>query len=266
MFHTTSDKQQLYYEIQGNHQAKRTVVLLNGLSQSTIAWALMTPVLGKNNRIVLLDFIFQGQSGKSGEWRNFDQHAADVKGLLDELGVQKATMIGLSYGSLVAQHFAVLYPDKLEKLVLMATFAHKTPYYTAIETAWGRAVEMGGYPLLLDIMLPSVLSEEYFKNPLIPIDLMKEARKDLNNDSTALLKLMMATKERPDYLEELKKIKIPTLIVQGEKDLLFPVHMAEAIQRSIAGSKLEVIPNAGHTLNLEAVPQSLVILNRFLES
>jgi 3-oxoadipate enol-lactonase len=266
MFHTTIDKQQIYYEIQGNLSSKQTLVLLNGLSQSTIAWALMTPVLGKKYRIVLLDFIFQGQSSKQSEWRDFDQHASDLKGLLDELKIEKVCMIGLSYGSLVAQHFAVLFPEKIEKLVLMATFAHKTGYYQAIETAWGRAVEIGGYPLLLDIMLPSVLSEEYFKNPLIPIDVMKEARKDLNSDSTALLKLMRATKERSDYLEQLKKIKAPTLIIQGEKDLLFPVHMAEAVRDSIPGSALSVIPHAGHTLNLEAVPQSLALIQSFIDN
>src|SRR6202008_2429230 len=248
MIHKTIDKQGIYYEIQGDLNSKQTLVLLNGLSQSTLAWGLMTPGLGKNNRIVLLDFIFQGQSDKNGEWRDFDQHAKDVKGLLDELKIDSAVIIGLSYGSLVAQHFALLFPEKTQKLVLMSTFAHKTAYYQAIETAWERAVSMGGYPLLLDIMLPSVLSEEYFKNPLIPIELMKEARKDLNNDSAALLKLMRATKERPDYLEKLKQVKAPTLIIQGEKDLLFPVHMAEAVHKSIPGSRLEIIPLVGHTL------------------
>ncbi|MFL5752148.1 MAG: alpha/beta fold hydrolase [Bacteroidia bacterium] len=264
MFHSTIDKQRLYYEVQGDLNSKRTLVLLNGLSQSTLAWALMTPILGKNNRIILLDLIFQGQSDKKGEWRDFDQHAADVKGLLDELKIEHTVVIGLSYGSLVAQHFALMYPEKLEKLILMSTFAHKTPYYRAIETAWEQALKMGGYPLLLDIMLPSVLSEGYFKNPLIPIEMMKEARKDLNMDAAALMKLMNATKERPDYLEKLKGLRTSTLIIQGEKDTLFPVHMAEAVQQSIPGSKLEVIPGVGHTLNLEAIPQSLALINSFI--
>ncbi len=265
MHYKTKDKLNLYYELTGNLQSTKTLVFLNGLSQSTLAWILTTPHFKSDYKIVLLDFIFQGQSDKNTEVRNFDEHAADVKGVLDELKIDKANIIGLSYGSLVAQHFALLFPERVEKLILMSTFAHKTPYFEAIELAWGRALEMGGYSLLFDIMLPSVLGEEYFKNPIIPIELMKQTRSDANNDTQALLKLMRATKERPDYREKIKDIKNPTLIIHGEKDLLLLTHMAEAVHKSIAGSVLTIIPKVGHTLNLEAIPQSVALIKNFLE-
>lgn len=255
MFCKTHDGLNLYYEVQGNTSSPETIVFLNGLSQSTIAWILTVPHFKDNYRIVLMDFIFQGQSDKKGESRSFDQHAKDVLRLLDELKLDKVILAGLSYGSLVAQHFAVLFPQRLQKLVLISTFAHKTPYYDAIELAWWRALELGGYPLMLDIMLPSVLSEDYFKNPLIPIDLMKQARQDVNNEKEALFKLMQATKDRADYRNELKKIKTPTIVIQGEKDLLLPVHMAAEVSKNIPGSEFKIIPGAGHTLNLEAIPQ-----------
>lgn len=264
MYCKTTDNLDLYYEVTGNVQSHRTLVFLNGLSQSTLAWSLTTPFFQDDYKIVLLDLIFQGQSAKKSEVRNFDQHAADVKNLLQELKIESAALIGLSYGSLVAQHFALLYPHYLDKLVLMSTFAHKTPYFEAIEVAWGRAVEVGGYPLLFDIMLPSVLGEDYFKNPVIPLDLMKQARTDANNDSQALLKLMRATKDRPDYREKLRKIKTPTLIIHGEKDLLLLPHMALEVHKHIPGSVLEIIPNVGHTLNLEAIRQSVELIKKFL--
>jgi len=185
--------------------------------------------------------------------------------VLDETRTDKVILAGLSYGSLVAQHFAVLFPQRLEKLVLISTFAHKTPYYDAIELAWWRALELGGYPLMLDIMLPSVLSEDYFKNPLIPIDLMKQARQEVNGEKEAMFKLMEATKARPDYRPELRKIKTPAIVIQGEKDLLLPVHMAVEVSRNIPGSILKIIPNAGHTLNLEAVPQMSKEIKTFIE-
>lgn len=264
MYCKTSDDLNLYYEVTGNLQSPKTLVFLNGLSQSTLAWVLTTPYFKNDYKIVLLDFIFQGQSDKKAEVRNFDQHAADVKAVLDELKIEKAIVIGLSYGSLVAQHFALLYPQRLEKLVLMSTFAHKTPYFEAIEVAWGRAVEVGGYPLLFDVMLPSVLGEEYFKNPLIPLEMMRQARTDANNDSQALLKLMRATKDRPDYREKLKAIKTPTLILHGEKDLLILAHMAEEVHKNIPGSKFLIIKGVGHTLNLEAIPQMAEAIRSFI--
>lgn len=248
----TADNLDLYYEVQGNTQSAETVVFLNGLTQSTLAWAFVLPYF-KDYKIILLDFIFQGQSAKSGEWRTFDQHAEDVKAVLEKEKIEKINLVGLSYGSLVAQHFAVLFPKTLNKLILVSTFAHKTPYYEAIELSWWRALEKGGYNLMLDIMLPSVLSENYFANPLIPIQNMKEARKGINENSEAIFKLMSATKERNDFRKELENISAPVLIIQGEKDLLLPVHLAKEVQKHISHSKLIVVRNAGHTLNLEHV-------------
>ena len=53
--------------------------------------------------------------------------------------------------------------------------------------------------------------------------------------------------------------------MHGEKDLLLPFHMAAEVHKAIPNSRFEVIPNVGHTLNLEAVPQSLSMLKKFLE-
>jgi 3-oxoadipate enol-lactonase len=265
MFCKTTDNLNIYFEVQGNENAKETLVFLNGLSQSTVSWILTTPYFKNDYRIVLIDFIFQGQSDKIGEWRSFDTHARDVVSVLDYLKIDKAIVAGLSYGSLVAQHLAINHENKISKLLLISTFAHKTPYYDAIELSWWRALEFGGYNLMLDIMLPSVLSENYFLNPLIPIDLMKQTRQEANEDKQALFKLMRATKERVDYRPELKKITVPTIVIQGEKDLLLPVHMAGEVAKAIPNSQFKVIPHVGHTLNLEAVPQMVAIIKDFLK-
>jgi len=266
MFCKTNDNLNLYYEVYGPEQASHTIVFLNGLSQSTLAWTLVLPYFRNDYRVVLMDFIFQGQSDKSGEWRTFDTHAQDVVTLLDHLRIPQAHIAGLSYGSLVAQHMGLLFPSRIQKLILISTFAHKTPYYEAIELSWWRALEMGGYGLMLDIMLPSVLSENYFLNPQIPIDTMKQMRKEGNEDSKALFKLMRATKERPDYRPMLGAMKLPCLVIQGEKDLLFPLHMANEVVKAIPGCRFEIIANAGHTLNLEAVPQLSRLIRAFVEA
>lgn len=265
MFCKTTDNLNIYFEVQGNENAKETLVFLNGLSQSTVSWILTTPYFKSDYRIVLIDFIFQGQSDKIGEWRSFDTHARDVVSVLDYLKIDKAIVAGLSYGSLVAQHLAINHGNRISKLLLISTFAHKTPYYDAIELSWWRALEFGGYNLMLDIMLPSVLSENYFLNPLIPIDLMKQTRQEANEDKQALFKLMRATKERIDYRPELKKITVPTIVIQGEKDLLLPVHMAGEVAKAIPNSQFKVIPHVGHTLNLEAVPQMAKTMKDFIE-
>jgi len=261
----TKDGLDIYYEVQGNVNASETIVFLNGLTQSTVAWFFCIPFFKDNYKIILLDFIFQGNSAKSGDSRTFDQHATDVNSVLSAENISKTSIVGLSYGSLVAQHFAVNYPEKLNKLVLLSTFAHKTPIYNAIELSWWHSLEKGGYGLMFDTMMPFVLSEDYFSKPIIPIELLKKSREDLNQNSQAIFNLMRATKERQDFREELKKIKSPTLIIQGEKDLLLPVYLAQEVQKNISDSNLIVIKHAGHTLNLEHVQKFVTIFLAFLK-
>lgn len=261
----TTDNLNLYYDVQGNTESRETIVFLNGLTQTTLSWYFTQQYFKDNYKIILLDFIFQGQSDKDGEWRDFDRHALDLKTVLEKENIKNPIIIGLSYGSLVAQHYAVKYPQALKKLVLIATFAHSTPYFEAIGFSWARALETGGYNLMLDVMLPNVLSENYFNNPLIPIDVMKEARKGLNENTDALMKLMRATKERKDFRADLQKITVPTLIIHGEKDLLIPSHMANEVHKNIKNSKYIVIKNAGHTLNLEGVPEVCTHIKEFLK-
>lgn len=252
MYSKTEDNKSIYFEVNGNLNAKETLVFLNGLSQTTIAWGFMLPYFESNYRLVLVDFIFQGQSDSTGDVRDFDQHARDILGILDLLEFDKVTLIGLSYGSLVAQHFAVNHPERIDKLCLLSTFAHKTPYYEAIELSWRRALDFGGYSLMLDVMLPFVLSNSYFTHPIIPIDMMKTARKDLM-DAASLHKLMDATHARKDYRENLNNVNSPTLVIHGRQDTLFTVDLGMAVADHIPNSKFVVIENAGHTLNLEEV-------------
>jgi 3-oxoadipate enol-lactonase len=259
MFFNTHDQLQIYYEFRGNEQSEKKLLFLNGLTQSTIAWEFTLQPLLNDYHIILMDLVFQGKSSVADKHRNFDQHAQDVFGLINTVIRKPVSIVGISYGSIVAQHLAVNYPAIINKLILVSTFAHKTPMYKSIELSWKNALNIGGYDLLLDVMLPYVLGQSYFDNPFIPIDVLKNMRKDLQPEPTSILKLMQATEERADYLKELEKVIAPTLILQGRHDLLFPLFYAEAVNKAIPNSKLEVIEQCGHTINLEA-PQKLATL------
>lgn len=262
----TSDGLTIYYEVQGNQSSGETILFLNGLTQSTLSWILCIPYFKENYKLVLMDFIFQGQSDKTGNSRDFDTHASDVVCVLDAENIQRTHIVGLSYGSLVAQHFAVNHANRLNKLVLLSTFAHKTPIFEAIELSWWRALENGGYGLMFDTMMPFVLSEEYFNNPIIPIELLKKSREDLNQNAQAIFHLMKATKDRKDYREKLKHIKAHALIIQGEKDLLLPVPLAREVHQHIPHSQLIIVHHAGHTLNLEHVQEVCGYISTFLKN
>ncbi|WP_299462456.1 alpha/beta hydrolase [uncultured Microscilla sp.] len=266
MFHTLPDGSKMYYEVQGNLDADKTLVFLGGLSQSTIAWGGYLPKLKENYRIVLVDLIFQGQSDAPAEARSFEDHANEVKHLLDALKFENVYLIGISYGGAVSLRLLVNYPDAVTKSIIMASFAHKPPMFDAFGVSWFSALQAGGYPLMLDVMLPAVLGRSYFENPLIPIEAIKTGRRDLHLPTTNLMKLMQATAESGDYRKELAKIKVPVRVIVGEEDILCTPAINQAIADHIPNSDLKRIPKAGHTLNLEAIPQTMELIIDFVES
>lgn len=264
MKHFLPDGLAMYYEVLGDSENKQPLVFLNGLSQSTQAWAAVAPAFAKDRRVILLDLIFQGQSDRAADFRTYDAHAADVMHLLQTLKLEKPVICGLSYGSAVAQHLLVNYPDAFSGGILLATFAHNPPQFNAIGRSWESALLAGGYPLMLEVMLPVVLGHNYFNNPLIPIETLKENRLGNPPDPASLIHLMRATEIRTDYRSQLGKIKVPVVVAQGEMDVLIPPVVAQEVSRHIPGSEFMVISGVGHTLNLEAIPQINQIIRNFL--
>lgn len=253
----------MYYEIKGNTTSNKILVLLGGLTQSTIAWMGYVG-LEQDYKIVLIDLIFQGQSDIAPEARSFDEHAKDVYNLLKANSIDSANVIGISYGSAVLLRLMVNHPDMVSKGVIMAGFAHKTPMFDALGLAWARALEVGGYELMLDVMLPAVLSNNYFEHPIIPIEAIKNARKATPPDSDSIFKLMQATADSGDYRPFLTKVQCPTLVIVGAEDVLTTPALNKAIADAIPSAKYEEIPKVGHTLNLEAIPQTVQLIKQFV--
>ncbi|MGL4599053.1 MAG: alpha/beta fold hydrolase [Bacteroidia bacterium] len=263
MQHELADKNQLYYEVSGKPDATYSLVFLNGLSQSTVAWTAINPAF-QELQVISIDLIFQGKSTAEGAFKTYDQHAADVMHLLHAITTKKIILCGISYGSAVAQHLLVNYPNRFAGGILLSTFAHATPLFNAIGESWKAALLLGGYTHLLDIMLPTVLGRSYFENPFIPIETLKASRISANLSAENLLKLMQATEMRGDYRPQLKHISCPVLVVHGEEDFLISTEVAKEVAANIPHANFELIPKVGHTLNLEAIPQTIALIRKFI--
>ncbi|WP_299990124.1 alpha/beta hydrolase [uncultured Pontibacter sp.] len=264
MRHRLPDELELHYELHGNAEASQAMVFLNGLSQSTAAWAGLVHNLGKKYRLVLVDLIFQGQSDEAPEHRSFEEHAADLADLLKALDLPSETiLVGISYGGAVAQRFLVHHPELVQRAVLLSTFPYKDAYFDAIGASWKQALLAGGYSLMLDVMLPFVLGRSYFLNPIITIENLKNSKTSQSPTPERLLKLVRATEESGNYLEELKKVQVPVLMVHGQEDMLCTPEMGQAMYQSLPHGELEILPNVGHTLNLECIPDLIQLLDTF---
>lgn len=267
MYFQLNDGLNLYYEVlpcTDNPDAE-WLIWLNGLTQSTLSWKLATPYFEKTHNQVLVDFIFQGQSDAAPQFRTFEQHAQDISDLITHLNLSQVHIAGISYGGAVTLRFMHLFPEKTRTAVLISAFAYKTKYFEAIGELWKKALLLGGYEHLIDAILPFGLGASYFENPIIPIEVLKNNRLNQMLKTENILALMKATEVSENYLPVIAGNKTKTLIIHGEEDFLCPPKFGKDIQKVLPQSILEVIPKAGHTLNLEVVPQLVNLIQNFIK-
>ena len=127
---------QIYYE---EHGQGRPLLVLNGIMMSCKSWAEFVEPFSEHNRLLLLDFLDQGRSARMDG--PFDQalQAQVALALLDHLGIERACVLGISYGGEVALRFAIEHPGRVERLLLFNTTARTGPWLGDIGDAWNLA-------------------------------------------------------------------------------------------------------------------------------
>lgn len=267
MYFELPDKLQLYYEVlpcTDNPDAE-WVLWLNGLTQSTLSWKLTTPYFEKTHHQLLVDFIFQGQSDAALKFRTFEEHAQDIAHLLTYLNINQVHVAGISYGGAVTLRFMHLFSQKIKTATVISSFAYKTKFFEAIGELWKKALLIGGYEHLIDAILPFGLGASYFEKPVIPLDVLRNNRLNQMLKPENILALMQATEVSENYLPVITNSSVRTLIIHGEEDFLCPVQFGRDLHKVLPNSVLEIIPKAGHTLNLEAVPQLANAIHHFIK-
>ncbi|MGH7863547.1 MAG: alpha/beta fold hydrolase, partial [Candidatus Binataceae bacterium] len=110
---------EMYYEVHGS--GAQTLAMIRGLGSNLTAWYEQTPVFAKQFRTVVFDNRGAGRTDKPDAPYSIAQMAADTKGLMDSLGIQRAALLGISMGGMIAQEFAISYPERLNCLMLCCT-------------------------------------------------------------------------------------------------------------------------------------------------
>ena len=239
-----------YYELHG--EGAETITLLNGLTMSTVAWAAQVKDFSPHFRVLLLDMRGQGQTvGGDEEVYPLSRQADDLAHLLDKLGIARTDVFGVSYGGIVAQHFALQYPDKLGRLLLADTFAWSDEVNRALHDVVVQAWEVGGTQLRFRVMLPVTFGATFLRLAASLIPVLEKAAEALPWPGT---KAMMMGVLDHDLRARLKDIRAETLVIVGDEDRFTPLHHARLLQTGIPGARLRVIPGVGHAAPLENPP------------
>lgn len=191
-------------------------------------------------------------------------YAADVVGLLDELGLDRPVIAGLSMGGYVAFALHRRIASRFMGLVLADTRAEADTDEARGNRRKMQALVMEKGPVAVaDQMVPRLLGET---SQRARPELEDEVRSLIEaNTPEAIHDALEALAGRPDSTSLLADIRCPTLIVVGREDALTPVSASEAMKARIAGARLEVIDEAGHLSNLERPDAFSTVLAAFLD-
>jgi len=226
------------------------LVFIHAFPLSQAMWQPQVDALRESYRIITLDLRGHGESDTVLWNFTLDDYAADVIGLLDHLGIDKAVFIGLSMGGYTVWSLCRHFMERIHALVLADTRAQAdSPEGKAGRLTMAQTAFQNGTEAIADLMIPKLLASSTIQRR--PEMVEKIRRIILQNTPAGIVVDLMAMASRPDSTDLLPLITRPTLVIVGEEDVATPVGESRYIADRIPGATLVTIPGAGHLSNYE---------------
>ncbi len=252
---------EIVYWVTGDGPA---VVLLHPFPANHEFWLPVANSLASRYRILLPDLRGHGESGVGEGPATMEKHAADVARVMDDAGVGRAPLIGVSIGGYILFEFWRNFRGRVGALGLCNTKApaDSVEARSARLQAANDVLERGTEPFF-ESMIPKLLGKTTRETRPDLVDGVLRMMRKMSAEDVAQVQRGMA--ERPDSVEILKTINVPTLIVTGDEDILTGVNEAELMHQHIAGSQMRVIPKGGHYSPWEQPESARMVLRQFLD-
>ena len=238
----------LYYEFHGPEIAP-VLVLNNGILMNAAAsWAPQTPAFSAACRVLQYDCRGQGQSDHPDGPHTMAQHADDLAALLEALAIERAHILGISYGGEVSQAFALRHPLRVRSLLLADTVSEVGPELRLIVEGWKAAALSGDGDLFFLVTAPWNFSPAFMTAQAHVLQAARARYAHL--DLPAVARLCDAFLG-VDFTARLREIDAPTCIMVGGADLIKGPRYADILHREIRRSELHVWHGAGHATSWE---------------
>ena len=221
------------------------LVLLHGYPLDHHLWDDVAPLLEDTFDLILPDLRGFGESTTVDSPYSMDDYASDIAGLLDQLGIQKAAIVGHSMGGYVALAFARLYRERVSGLGLVSTQVLADPPDRK-EARYKSAADVSGNGIggVVEAMAPKFTSDER---------LQASARAAMERQQpAAFIGALKAMAERKDSTSLLPAFKFPVVIIHGEADALIPIDRAREVKNAVPHAHLVELNGAGHMPMMEA--------------
>jgi len=254
---TSDDGKKIYYETYINDASAPVVVLVHGIGGDVDGWQYVRDILVKNGlSTVALDVRGHGYSAHPRHSKDYELGLIlkDIAHVIDAEKLSGIILVGHSGGAVLALSFALAYPEKLSGLVLLAG-SYLSPAYMHSPVkkriangivalgAWVSPPHPGPwhstYPL-------GKFHKEYEVWGLL--------RTIIRNSLRSYL-LVGKALMNVDLRDRLEEVAVPTLLIAGEKDTIYPVTISQTMHERIPGARLEIVPDKNHVLILNAIDE-----------
>jgi pimeloyl-ACP methyl ester carboxylesterase len=250
----------VYFNIAGRGPA---VVLIHGVAGRASQWDRVVELLAETHTVVAPDLLGHGDSAKPRGDYSLGAHASGIRDLLVGLGIERASVVGHSLGGGIAMQFAYQFPERCERLVLVASGGLGEEVHALLRAATLPGAEfvlpLLAHPRVLDVasVVPRALGRIGLRTGPDLTEMARGYQSLSNADArSAFIHTLRAVIDpRGQRINASDRLYLasmmPTMIIWGCRDRIIPVAHAEPTHEGMPGSTLELIEDAGHFPHLD---------------
>lgn len=253
----------MYCEVRGQGEP---LLLIMGIGGCVLDWGWILPhELAKRYRIIMFDNRGTGRSDQPSGPYSIRQMADDAANLMDAIGLESAHVFGASMGGMIAQELALNHPRRVERLILGCTTAGGKGRFMdpKAEAYMGPRTDMTLYQMLW-WSAPAGFPPEFIDAHREIVE--RKIQSDLIYPSQlGAYRAQLAAFRAHDACSRLPYLRMPSLILAGDRDILIPPENSRMLERMIPGSRLEMIAGAGHIFWISHPDETLLKMTDFLD-
>lgn len=251
---------QLVYEIEGEGEA---IIAIHGLGGTSNTWSTVMPVL-QGYQVIRPDLPGSGRSALNDKNLSIDSFVQNILNVMDTEGVKKAHLIGHSLGTIVCQHLAVQYPERVKSLALFGPMAAPPDAgRSGVQARGEKAINEGvvGMAEIAEQVVAGATADTTKLNKKAVIALVRECLMRQNPEGYGHTCFALAKAVAADV----SQINAPTLLVTGTDDKVASPEIMHALGEQFAHSpELHTIAECGHWTTFEQVEACQQLLSSFL--